>query len=48
VKRLNKIKPFISSTRPLEPSSYKLKRRMQRVNEEQNNDLKDDSTSAPI
>jgi hypothetical protein len=46
VKRLNGTKPFVSNSRPMDPSNYKLKRRMQRNNEEQNEELKDRSKDA--
>lgn len=43
VKRLNKIRPFVANTRPLDTTSYKLKRSMQRTNEQQNARLKHQS-----
>lgn len=46
VKRLNKIKPFVANTRPLDTTSYKLKRTMQRANEQQNSRLKQQSNQA--
>lgn len=44
VKRLNKIRPFVANTRPLDTTSYKLKRSMQRANEQQNARLKHQSS----
>lgn len=44
VKRLNKTRPFVANSRPLDTTSYKLKRTMQRANEQQNARLKQQST----
>lgn len=46
-KRIDRTRPFISNTRPVDRSNYKLKRRMQRANEEKSSDLKLKSTSFP-
>lgn len=43
VKRLNKTRPFVANSRPLDTTSYKLKRTMQRANEQQNARLKQQS-----
>lgn len=39
-KRINQTRPFVANNNPIDYSNYKLKRRMQRTNEEHSSEMK--------
>jgi hypothetical protein len=44
-KRINRTRPFVGNTRPIDYSNYKLKRKMERTNEEYSFEQKHRSTT---